>query len=92
MAIYTFPDGFVANVRAQKGHFEASVLSVGPLQCSTGVTFDASCRLGDASGDVVGFGGDESAAYAWQANASAAGTAGLGIIDALQAFGIMGAS
>ena len=96
MAIYTFPDGFVGKIKSGYAIFEASAYFTGPLQGATGVVFDASALIGDASGDAVGFGGDAAIASAFQidvtASDAAVATALSAIVDALQAKGIMGAS
>ena len=84
MAIYTFPDGFVARIKAQKAHV------VGEFLC------DASALIGNASGDPVGFGGDAAIASAFEPDVTGSDAAVVsalkGIVDALQAHGLMGAS
>ena len=96
--IYRYP------ARQYKGNFavtgtlrtDASAYITGPLQGATGVVFNASALIGDASSDAVGFGGDAAAAAAFVADVTASDlaviTALSSIVDALQGKGIMGAS
>ena len=62
----------------------------GYFQCN------ASALIGDASGDAVGLGGDAAIASAFEPDVTASdakvATALQGIVDALQAHGILGAS
>ena len=97
MGIYHIPG--VARAGAVVAGFvqsDGSAYITGKLQAATGFQCDASALIGDASGDVVGFGGDAAIASAFQidvtASDAAVATALSSIVDALQAKGIMGAS
>jgi len=95
MAIYTIPPRF-AKLRVQQLVSEASAYITGKFQAATGMQGDASALIGSASGSAVGFGGDAAAALAFEPDVTASDAAVItalrGIVDALQAKGIMGAS
>ena len=97
MGIYYIP-GQVRSDRIHAGGLvvDGSAYITGKLQAATGFTADASALIGDASGDVVGFGGDAAIASAFEPDVTSTDAAVIsalrGIVDALQAKGIMGAS
>ena len=97
MGIYYVPGAVRADtVKVAYLVVDGSAYVTGKMQAATGFQCDASALIGDASGDIVGFGGDAAIASAFQIDVTvsdaAVGTALSAIVDALQAKGIMGAS
>ena len=97
MKVYVIPGAVrIDRIKTTYLFADGSASITGKLQAATGFQCDASALIGDASSDVVGFGGDAAIASAFQidvtASDAAVGTALSNIVDALQAKGIMGAS
>lgn len=93
MGIYTFPDGFLAGVKAQKVHINASLYVAGAAEVDGGVVMDASAVIGDASGDLVGLHGKAAAKSGHIADPDGASATGVetaveAIIACLEALGL----